>query len=73
MHDENDAAASPPVPDECRDDARRQCTVCDTRIDTTEWYPIRGRSNPDGEFRVYAFCSDACHDTWARGEPADGN
>jgi hypothetical protein len=48
-----------------------RCVVCGEPIDTTGWYPIRGRQDDDGIFRVYAFCSEACREAWENSNSAD--
>ena len=41
------------------------CASCGDVIDESEWYPIRGRTDGDGEFRLFSFCSEGCVDSWA--------
>lgn len=41
------------------------CAICGTAIDESEWYPIRGREDEDGGFRLYSFCSEDCVDSWS--------
>lgn len=40
------------------------CTNCGFAIDEYEWFPIRGRTDGDGEFRIYSFCSEECVESW---------
>lgn len=74
MHDRNDRSeSSSTATDEAPPERHEQCTVCETPIDTAEWFPIRGRPDDDGRFRVYTFCSEQCHETWenSRSDDAD--
>lgn len=39
------------------------CANCGDAINCSEWHPVRA-SNDDGEFRIYAFCSEECLEKW---------
>ncbi|WP_232686357.1 DUF7576 family protein [Halobacterium zhouii] len=47
-----------------RDDQGAVCEYCGTPIDTSEWYPVTNRRDPDGSVELYAFCSETCQDSW---------
>lgn len=47
-----------------RADEPKTCANCGRQIDTTEWHPLATRMD-DGNFQVYAFCSDDCRAEWA--------
>lgn len=68
MHDRNDK----PEPESTTTDeqSHERCTVCRAAIDTTEWYPIRGRE-ADGYFHLYMFCSQECFEIWENSESND--
>lgn len=51
-------------PDVTREDAAEVCTNCGDEIDSTEWHPVRATHDEDGEFRIYAFCSEECLEEW---------
>lgn len=40
------------------------CAECGTRIDRNEWHPVRAVTSGE-DFRIYAFCSDACRKAWS--------
>ena len=48
-----------------RADEPKTCANCGKRIDTSEWHPLATRVDDDGNFTVYAFCSDRCRDELA--------
>lgn len=60
--DDADAAADE---SSARADEPKTCANCGTEIDTREWHPLTTRTDDDGDFQVYAFCSDECRDEWA--------
>jgi hypothetical protein len=68
MYDRNDR----PEPESTANDGHpnERCSVCGASIDTSEWYPIRGRTD-DGNFRLYTFCSEECFETWENSESND--
>lgn len=38
------------------------CARCGDPIDTSEWYPVHGRT--DGEYEIYHFCGVPCRRAW---------
>lgn len=44
----------------------KTCVTCGAVIDEKEWFPVRGREDEDGEFRIYSFCSEECVGSWER-------
>lgn len=47
-----------------REAVTKTCVTCGAVIDEYEWFPIRGREDEDGEFRLYSFCSEECVESW---------
>lgn len=47
-----------------RGDRREVCEYCGAPIDTNDWYPVTNRRDSDGTVKLYAFCSEACQDSW---------
>lgn len=47
----------------------KTCANCGDSIDEHEWFPIRGREDDDGEFRLYSFCSEECAEAWEADGP----
>jgi len=37
----------------------------------TEWHPLVTRTNDDGSFQVFAFCSRDCKTTWLNVETSE--
>lgn len=46
------------------DSAADACANCGAEIDGSEWHPVRATHDEDGEFRIYAFCSEECLEEW---------
>jgi|GEM_PF-2498433 len=65
MHESNGKLEPEPATTDGKPQDR--CSVCGEAIDTTEWHPIRGRTE-DGNFRIYQFCSDDCFEQWEHDE-----
>jgi len=63
-HGRTDEVATVASDDLVRANQRRQCANCGRRIDTTEWHPLATERDDDGDFNVYAFCSEHCRDEW---------
>ena len=40
------------------------CATCGDEIDGSEWHPVRATRDENGEFRIYAFCSEECLEKW---------
>lgn len=59
--DDGNAAADESI---VRADQPKTCANCGKQIDTSEWHPLVTRTDDDGTFRVYAFCSEKCRDEW---------
>jgi len=49
----------------------KTCACCGTPIDMTEWHPLVTRTNDDGSFQVFAFCSRDCKTTWLNVETSE--
>lgn len=66
MQDDEQERATDAVQDGAsgRADEPKTCANCGRQIDTKEWHPLATRSDSDGNFRVYAFCSVDCRDEW---------
>lgn len=47
-----------------RADEPKICAICEMEINTREWHPLVTRTDDDGRFHVYAFCSEECRDEW---------
>lgn len=47
-----------------RADEPKICENCGVEIDTMEWHPLVTQTDADGNFRVYAFCSEDCREEW---------
>jgi hypothetical protein len=47
-----------------RADEPTVCAHCGQRIDIKKWHPLVTGTDEHGEFQVYAFCSEACRDSW---------
>lgn len=52
--------------EEPRDDSDHltECAACGGTIVTTEWHAVRGVTDDDGDFRLYAFCDRDCRSAW---------
>ena len=54
----------------------KSCACCSAEIDLSDWHPLVTRTDDDGTFHVYAFCSDDCKAEWlnadATGTDGDG-
>lgn len=42
----------------------KTCANCGITVNEYEWFPIRGRTDEDGDFRIYSFCSEECVESW---------
>lgn len=42
----------------------KTCANCGITVNEYEWFPIRGRTDEDDEFRIYSFCSEECVESW---------
>lgn len=47
-----------------RADEPKSCANCGVAIDTEEWHPLVTRTDPGGNFRLYAFCDENCRNEW---------
>lgn len=47
-----------------RADEQTSCARCGRQIDITVWHPLVTRTDDDGNFQLFAFCSGWCRDNW---------
>lgn len=40
------------------------CSNCGTSLSEEGWHPLRATTDPDGTFRVHAFCDEECLNAW---------
>jgi hypothetical protein len=48
-------------------DQPKRCANCGDRIPFKEWHPVVAKTDDDGEFTLFAFCTEDCRKSWQPG------